>query len=500
MNEITDRMKKYLFFLSAVIMAMFTACSSGDDLAAAPELTQAEKDAAIIAEAISPSDVQIRLGMGSQSSSTEITRAPLESDANGLFETPANSYLGIFCLAQQNQTTTGALPVGSVATESIDWSSTDADTKFFLMAQNQAAKVVKVGPGGTLGNVTLGTGVYASEVQFMKGDLSNTQIYYYPYGNWYNYYFYGYYPRQTTGINYASGKITVDFDIDGTQDIIHGTAKPAAAYLATGFNAKYLRTLQKLTDAAHNGKNALEDLPNLAMDHKLTQVRFWVKTTSSNYTIYGYAPSTVANKKRFQISELKLTQVPTKWTLTVADKATSNNTEGQLAPQSSGLGLANITPKVMALLGDGKTADPDNTSNDEALEDPMDIPLTTPQLVGYAMIPTTEMMENSLVTIPDRADKTIPLFDFTISYTDANNSSSTFEFKNQKIDKPRTAGNDGVLGTSDDVILDFEPGKVYNVIIDIPVPEEIDMTATLEQWATVTVTEDSPQNISVNVD
>ena len=45
MNEITDRMKKYLFFLSAVSMAMFTACSSGDDLAAAPELTQAEKDA-----------------------------------------------------------------------------------------------------------------------------------------------------------------------------------------------------------------------------------------------------------------------------------------------------------------------------------------------------------------------------------------------------------------------------------------------------------------------
>jgi len=468
-------------------MAMFTACSSGDDLAAAPELTQAEKDAAIIAEAISPSDVQIRLGMGSQSSSNEVTRAPLESESDGLFTTPTGQYLGIFCLAQQNQTTTGALPVGSVATNAIDWSSTDADTKFFLMAQNQAAKVVKVGPGGTLGNVTLGNNVYASEVQFMNGALDDTQIYYYPYGNWYNYYFYGYYPRQTTGINYASGKITVDFAINGTQDIIHGTAKPAADYLATGFNAKYLRTLQKLEDGIHDGKNVLADLPNLAMDHKLTQVRFWVKTTSSNYTTYGYG--TGQNDKKFKITSLKLTQVPTNWTLTVADKSATNNTEGQLLPQST-LGLANITPKVMALLAsDNKTADPDHTSDDEALVDPIDIPLTNAQLVGYAMIPTTEMMALDGVTIPERTDKTVPYFDFTISYTDANNNASTFEFKNQKIELPTQANVTGL-----------QANHVYNVIIDVPVPEEIDMTATLEQWATVTVTETSPQNINISVD
>lgn len=486
MNEITDRMKKYLFFLSAVSMAMFTACSSGDDLAAVPELTQAEKDAAIIAEAISPSDVQIRLGMGSQSSSNEVTRAPLESESDGLFTTPTGQYLGIFCLAQQNQTTTGALPVGSVATNAIDWSSTDADTKFFLMAQNQAAKVVKKGPGGTLGNVTLGTGVYASEVQFMNGALDDTQIYYYPYGNWYNYYFYGYYPRQTTGINYASGKITVDFAINGTQDIIHGTAKPATADLATGFNAKYIRTKQ----TEHNGVNILEDLPQLAMDHKLTQVRFWVKTTSSNYTTYGYG--TGQTDKKFRITELKLTQVPTNWTLTVADKATSNNAEGQLMPQTN-LGLSDITPKVMALLGDGKTADPANTSDAEALANAIDIPLNNAQLVGYAMIPTTEMMALDAVTITDRTDKTVPYFDFTISYTDASNNASTFEFKNQKITLPtQTVGTAEVQG--------LLANRVYNVIIDVPVPEEIDMTATLEQWATVTVTETSPQNISVNVD
>ena len=91
--------------------------------------------------------------------------------------------------------------------------------------------------------------------------------------------------------------------------------------------------MQKLEDGIHDGKNVLADLPNLAMDHKLTQVRFWVKTTSSNYTTYGYG--TGENQKKFRITELKLTQVPTNWTLTVADKATSNNAEGQLTPQTN---------------------------------------------------------------------------------------------------------------------------------------------------------------------
>lgn len=147
----------------------------------------------------------------------------------------------------------------------------------------------------------------------------------------------------------------------------------------------------------------------------------------------------------------------------------------------------------MALLADGKTADPANTSDAEALANAIDIPLTDAQLVGYAMIPTTEMMENSSITITDRTDKTVPYFDFTISYTDANNNASTFEFKNQKIALPtQTVGTQEVEG--------LLANRVYNVIIDVPVPEEIDMTATLEQWATVTVTETSPQNISVNVD
>ena len=69
-------MKKYLFILS-LAGGMLTACSSGDDIAAAPEMTQEEKDAAIIAEATAASDVQIRLGFGSQSNNTSIMRSPV---------------------------------------------------------------------------------------------------------------------------------------------------------------------------------------------------------------------------------------------------------------------------------------------------------------------------------------------------------------------------------------------------------------------------------------
>ena len=491
MNEITDRMKKYLFFLSAVSMAMFTACSSEGDLADAPKTLSQEEYNAIVAEATSPSDVQIRLGLGSQASS--VTRAPLESDADGLFTTPTSTdpggakYLGIYCLAQQNQTTSGTLPVGSVATENISWATPASDAaretqKFYLMYNNQAARVVKLAANDKIGDITLTDP--ASEVQFMNDALSGTKTYYYPYGNWYNYHFYGYYPRQTTGITETTDKVTVNYTIDGTQDIIHGTAKPAvAADLATGFNAKYIRRLQS------ESNYDLDHLPAMAMEHKLTQVRFWVKTTSTNYTAYGYG--TGQNDKKFKITSLKLTQVPTNWTLTVADKSATDNTEGQLLPQSN-LGLADITPKYMVLLNDGKTSDPTQTSDAEGLATAKDIEQTT-KLIGYAMIPTTEMMDNSSIAITDRDDKTVPYFDFTISYTDASNNESTFEFLNQKITLPtQTVGSNQVEG--------LLANRVYNVIIDVPVPEEIDMTATLDQWITVTVTETSPQNISVNVD
>ena len=494
-------MKKYLFFLSAVSIVMFTACSSEEDLAEAThELTQEEYNA-IVAEANTNSEVQIRLGMGSQSntSTTEITRAPLESTSGKLFETPTGKYLGIYCLAQKPQVTP-ATP-GPVAENNISWIA-ESNTLQYLMERNQPAQVKILHSGDYIGNVLLSAD--ACDVQFLEvgnnGEpTGNGKIYYYPYGNWYNYHFYGYYPRQTTGVTEAANKVTVDYTIDGTQDIIWAKAmpdieNPTAAVNSEGFNAKYMRGLQ-----AGTGYNVLEDLPKLAFGHKLTQLRFYVKCSSATYQTYGYATE-IGNsspyKKLFQIQNLTLTSVPTGCMLTVADRATSAN-EGKL--ERKGTTVADIPVKKMTLLPSG-AVDPDNTDDTNVFDGTsatrVNIPYVedggsdSPTLLGYAMIPTTEMMTG--FTLTGREEPTKPYITFTIyaGETKDNSTSATIAGSEYTpVDQVIAIPNAGL-----------EAGKVYNVILNIPPPEEIHMHATLNQWVTVEVTEASDQNINMTIE
>ena len=484
-------MKKYLFFLSALSLSLFTSCSK-DDLA--QELSP-EEQAAIIAEANLDSEVQIRLGMGSQSNTSvaEITRAPLESTSGGLFETKAGNYLGIYCLAQKPQTTP-ATP-GPVAENQISWTSA-ANTLQYLMERNQPAQVKILHSGDYIGNVLLSAD--ACDVQFLEmgnnGEpTGNGKIYYYPYGNWYNYHFYGYYPRQTTGITEAANKITVDYTIDGTQDIIYAKATPPTADVDKGFNAKYMRSLQTA------GYNELEDLPKLAFEHKLTQLRFYVKCSSATYNTYGYATE-IGNsspyKKLFQIQNLALTSVPNGCTLTIADRATPAN-EGKL--ERKGTTVADIPVKKMTLLPSG-AVDEDHTDNTDVFDGTaatrVNIPYVpdggsdSPTLLGYAMIPTTEMMTG--FTLTGREEPTKPYITFTIyaGETKDNSTSATIAGSEYTpVDQVIAVPTGGL-----------EAGKVYNVILNIPPPEEIHMHATLDQWVTVEVTEASAQNINMTIE
>ncbi len=485
-------MKKYLFILG-LIGVLFTACSSGEDVLS-EGLTQEEQEA-IIAEANLPTDVPISLGIGSQSeTSTTLTRAPLESDAAGLFTTPSGKYLGVYGLAQKPQITV-ATP-GPVAEGSINWATTDASSLMYLMVRNQPAKVVQLDAGDKIGNVALTAP--ACDVQFFDPeDYTKQKFYYYPYGNWYNYYFYGYYPREASPTETAN-RISVNYTINGTQDIIHGKAVPTVASPTEGvegFNAKYLRSLQ--TD----GINELAHLPGLALEHKLTQLRFYVQCTSATYDAYKYGEEIGASapyKKLFQIQNLTLTQVPAGWTLTIADRTTPAN-EGTLA--RNGSSLTDIPVKKMALDNTG-AVDPDNTNDDDVFNQTTpastrkNIPYVTatngktPLLLGYAMIPTTSMMNG--VTITGRQEPTKPYISFTIYAGETKDDTSGNSIAGSEytpVDQMIAVPTDGL-----------EAGKVYNVILNIPPPEEIHMHATLDQWATVTVTESSAQNINMTIE
>jgi hypothetical protein len=565
-------MKKYLFFLS-LAGCMFTACSSGDDLVA-EELSQEEKDAAIIAEANMNSDVQIRLGFGSQTNLASATRAPLESDANNLFETPSGKFLGIYCLAQQPQVSTAS--PGPVAVASINWATGEETSLMYLMERNQPAQVKKLSAGEKIGNVVLTEP--ASDVQFLlSSTLTNPtptiKHYYYPYGNWYNYYFYGYYPRQEAAkISETAQKITVDYELDGTQDIIYAKAMPVSADAAKGYNAKYLREKQNLA-----GANSLEDLPSLALTHKLAQLRFYVQCKSPNYISYNYAEDIGASapyKKLFQLKELKLTNVPVKWRLTIADRdypttATVQGKEGKLehiGTISSGKvsetdgSLADIPVKTMSITAGVVTAtDADALSSRENIpytgsevtywkianvggaaqwesssasaynaagsnaidltgssitelpaaqlanvgkiykiwcdfnnDGNQDLATASPKLIGYAMIPTTEMMDG--LTIDNRGTLSKnPFITFTLRAGDTKDDSTDADIAGADW----TAASQSISIPTDG----FEAGKVYNVILNIPVPEEMHMSATLTGWdVEVDLEAASDQNINMTVD
>ena len=556
-------MKKYLFFLSVTGMMLFTACSSENEIAQERELTQEEKDAAIIAEATMNSDVQIRFGVGSPSGS--VTRGPLDSDVNTkLFHTPAGSYLGIYCLAQKPQVQT--VTPGPVAEEAIDWTNDDPDDVHHLLERNHPAKVVELAAGQKIGNVYLTEP--ASDVQLIDpttlGNGDTEKYYYYPYGNWYNYYFYAYYPRLTgAAVNEVARKITVDYTLDGTQDIVYAKAMPDVEHPEAevnneGFNAKYLRSKQNPT-----GANSLEDLPKLELTHKLAQVRFYVQCKSPNYVAYNYSTAignSAPYKKLFKLKTLKLTDVPTDWQLTIADRTTPAN-EGKLVYNGTTTAgkattVADISVKALAddsdplatavdipftgkeltywtvATGEGNTyvwqetdeatyleAVANGTEHDDyeilatnvglsnsflvagnvgkiyrvffdADNDGVADDASAPMLVGYAMIPTTAMYGD--MVIDNRGENSShPFISFTLevgqSKDGEGNPIAATEWTSaaQHITIP-AAG--------------LEAGKVYNVILDIPVPEEVHMSATLNGWEVVPVDEDDDQNINMTVD
>ena len=474
-----DRMKKYLFFLSMMGIALLTACSSEDDLAASQELTP-EDEAAIIAEAGRDSEIPIRLGFGSNNSNfSSVTRAPLESDDAGLFSTPADTYLGLFCLAQKPQ-----VPVanpGPKAEANIAWNA-DASLLTYLMAANQPARVVKLeGASNTIGNVT--TSQHVSEVQFLDpSDFTQTKHYYYPYGNWYNYYFYGYYPRQTSGVTIDAKKVTVAYTLDGTQDIIWGKAMPTTSTpsanpesdIDRGFNAKYFRDKQDPS----TGENLLEELPNLTLGHKLAQLRFYVRCTDIRYNTVINGADAEAKAANFKLADLQLINVPTGWNLTVADRATTAN-EGTLAWTS---GYANIPTK--------KSDDSnlfDVTDNATYLPIPYSTDGSAMQAVGTVMVPTTDMMTSAIAggftytNAPAADELKKPYITLTL-YVNGDNWTSDA----QQIALPVTSQK-------------FQAGKVYNIILTVPVPVEINARATLNQWGVVSTAVDDEQNIEMTV-
>ena len=297
-------MKKYLFIFGLVGTALFTACSTADDLITEKPIETTPddqaKETALILEAVQDSEIPITLGIGQ---SRGYTRKPIDptsvSGGYGIFstETDEGRYLGVFCLATDYQDE-NYTPIEN------NW--TDDDTGLLVRMNNVPAKVVN------------------GDITFMNSDASATQKYYYPMGNWMKYNFYAYYPRRATPD--ASLQITnntvveKNYEIDGSQDIIWGIADPDHAISISGvkpYCAKYFRDAKT---AVYPSTDISAYLPQLKFEHKLVQFRFFVQAADAATVGAG-----------MKITNMFINNAISKLKLIVADKRVgSANKNGDL--------------------------------------------------------------------------------------------------------------------------------------------------------------------------
>ena len=445
-------MNKYLFIIGFAGMALFSACSTSDELAAdipipSPGLTEEEK--ALIVEAGKDSDVPITLG--SVANSRAMTRTPIEPEiGTTLFTTPANQYLGVFCLAQGKQAGAPSLVPNDA---NILWNSSE----YAKWLDNVPAKVLKH-TAGDASPITGGDAQNYSYVQFMKDDLSDTKVYYYPFGNWYYYDFFAYYPRKVGGdVWVGQGRVTVNYTITGKEDIIWARAAggtsitdPVTDNAVNSYSAKYIRLKKEEVP----GRTDYAVVPGLSFNHKLAQLVFSVKP--------HFEDSLQLKGKGYRVTKLEVIDVYNQLELWVADKTGGDHGALKIKPLST-------IDDIQVRKTDGTDATPGTIDvvSDNVLGIP-DAEHITPKEVGYALLPTSEMLTAA-------------------GYTNQYMVSIEME---QKDEAGKYPGDDGYSGNPvpNTVVTlplptnGFEAGKKYNITLEIYSPTNIQATATLAGW------------------
>ena len=458
-------MKKYLFILGLVGTALFTACSTADDLISEdPNGTPPDDQAtetALIAEASQNSDVSIALVAGQ---SRGYTRAPIDPtdvvDGYGKFKTETGRYLGVFCLATGKQTGVSNIPS---SIKNCDWKEC-ANNDLVVRLKNVPAIVDAEG------------------FKFWNTTDDQLQYYYYPMASWLKYNFYAYYPRQDDEdgeghktLSFTSNQaVEKYYTIDGSQDVIWGMANPPADETPVGaepYCAKYIRWRESNPNY----------FPELKFEHKLVQFNFSVKAAFPTDPYY------------IKTSEPFTTITPAEYdALSEGDKADYESGETQLETKVTDMYISNAIYKLSLVVANKKDEsqngklgyikrdggklpqmtrlDIKETSTNNNRFDGSDakaLPLTTSaQDAGYIMLPPPEVAQDVL---PDHKYRLVIAFKY-------GGQSNVADIEME----PPTDG--------------FEEGKKYSILVNVKSPLEISAKAVLQEW------DDSPASITYNSD
>jgi hypothetical protein len=425
-------MNKYLYILGFAGAALFSACSTSDDLSIEESsAVDKAKESVLIFEAGQNSEVPISLGIGQSRGNT---RAPIggEGDpANPVsFSTELGKSLGVFCLATGYQSS-------YVDNPPIVNNWTDDDTGLIVRMKNVAATV---------------TG----------GDISfNDHDYYYPIGNWMKYNFYTYYPRQEETVTIdGDDKKTIQFsnnqvlerfyEIDGSQDIIWGKADPSKArYIdapndAEPFSAGYYLWKK---DNLEVGDDIANYNPQFSFEHKMVQFRFFVRADN------------IVASKNIRVRDMNITNGINSLALIVANKSNSDF-DGKLywfgktiETKWMSIKLNGSDKKRFDQNGDGKLDSPlsitENAVDVNAVDgdgNPND-----PSFAGYIMLAPPDVPKYNDRNLPERErepNETVYRLVLKVRYDGGTSDKNVVRLLN-----PPEGG--------------FKAGKIYNIVISI---------------------------------
>ena len=440
-------MKKSILniMLCTVVALPFTACSTTDD----QEDADAKKLAAlteVITEGMQNSDEVVALTAKAKTAIAADTRGAIESDeVTKVFETPKD-YLGIMMLAQNIlldniKDYPEYQPYNSLK---VNWNSPKADPKnpsqlfddtWSVPLRNTPAQALKIDDDndGTMDRTYIELNTEAKNK-------------YYPMGAYHNYWFYGYGPRQESLMVSPEGdEFSVLFNnLDGSQDVIYGKADPAYNHVSEAYSARWFRY-------ADNRTNDVSNPVNMSYEHKMMQIRFNIKAgglpvdeSVDINKLYEPAYNT-------RIVSIQIINAPQSMQLILANnnKAMASR-EGMFVPAE---GAARDRKYTVLNIGDSFYPQPTNPAAQKGDAD--NIPAVT------------QAGEGLLLPVLDDYNNNPYLMRIVLEYP--KNSGIKHELK-VPMRLPIETG------------AKLEAGKIYDVILEIFAPEEINSNTTLEPW------------------
>ena len=441
-----------------VAVSLFTACASDDGFSA-------EEASNYVKEAMQTTgDEKDEILIGGSAGNTLTSKGAVESTENELFATSGSQYFGIFMLAKNKI----APDNGGENYLNIDWSGNPVDVNgvstpntwsvYMDNVQTEAYYAYKDADGKV---VPTGDVTQADRTRLYWYD---TKERYYPIGNYHKYSFYGYYPYfqdMSTGtekptVTKEADYVYVDFDkLDGTQDVIWGSAEPVEGTnepFNLAYSAKYFRHLQ-------NRDEFDQPIPPvMKFKHKMMMLTFSITAggTPINENIkdeerhYEKAYNT-------KVKEISITNAPSTVRLYVASKGTAH-ASGELI-YSLGTRSANY-----------KLKDKVNGVADQ----PWQGAFPQPKADGDPY----KKFENQPDTISVGQGIILPALSTSDREKNPYALGLTLEYEgtSSKLLVPIR------LDQIQNFDVPFQPGYKYNIILKIYAPEKIELEATCEPW------------------